>query len=282
MTAKVLEGPAVANAIDENSASRIERLKLLGITPTLAIVRVGDNESDIAYEKGAANRAEKIGITVKPIHLGGDIEQSELISIIEDINSDDQIHGLLLLRPLPKHIDESRICNAISPAKDVDACTDVSLSSLFTGANVGFAPCTAQAVIEMLDYYDIDIEGKDVVVVGRSLVIGKPIAMMMLERNATVTISHSCTRDLPAITQAADIIIACIGKSEMFGGEYFSDGQCVVDVGINFAEDGRMTGDVAYDEATSIVDAITPVPRGVGSVTTSVLCRHVIQSAEQH
>lgn len=279
MTARILEGIPVANAIDAETLSQADGLKAAGITPTLAIIRVGADASDIAYEKSAAKRAQKVGVEVNCIHLDADTRQDGLIRAIQACNDDPSIHGILLLRPLPKDIDEATACNAIMPGKDADGCTAISLSSLFTGEAEGFAPCTAQAVMEILDFYGIDVEGKSVTVVGRSLVIGKPVAMMMLARNATVTIAHSRTRDLPAITKASDIVVACIGKGGFFGSDHFSENQCAVDVGINFTEDGRMTGDIDFEEASAIVGSITPVPRGVGSVTTSILCKHVVQSA---
>ncbi len=280
MSAKILEGPAVATAINEAMAAKVEQLKNQGISPTLGILRVGERPDDVSYEKGATKRAEGIGLDVEKILLDADATQDQIIDAVRGVNANDAISGLLMFRPLPKGIDEDLICNTLDVRKDVDSMTEKSLTSVFTGNGDGFAPCTAQACIEILDYYDIPIEGKNVVVVGRSLVIGKPVAMMLLSRNATVTIAHSRTKNLPEITKRADIVIACVGRAQMLDGSYFSAGQTVIDVGINFNDEGKMVGDVNFDEAAEIVDAITPVPRGVGSVTTSVLCKHVVEAAD--
>lgn len=280
MSAKILEGPAVATAINEAMAAKVEQLKSQGINPTLGILRVGERPDDVSYEKGATKRAEGIGLDVEKILLDADATQDQILDAVRGVNANDAISGLLMFRPLPKGIDEDLICNTLDVCKDVDSMTEKSLTSVFTGNGDGFAPCTAQACIEILDYYDIPIEGKNVVVVGRSLVIGKPVAMMLLGRNATVTIAHSRTKNLPEITKRADIVIACVGRAQMLDGSYFSAGQTVIDVGINFNDEGKMVGDVNFDEAAEIVDAITPVPRGVGSVTTSVLCKHVVEAAD--
>lgn len=279
MSAQILEGPAVASAINEALTTQVEALKSTGITPTLGILRVGERPDDISYEKGAMKRAEGIGLDIAHILLPGDSSQDEIINAVKDVNANNAINGLLMFRPLPKGIDEELVCNTLDVLKDVDSMTEKSLTGVFTGNGEGFAPCTAQACIEILDHYDIPLEGKNVVVVGRSLVIGKPVAMMLLNRNATVTIAHSRTQNLPEITKRADIVIACVGRAQMLDGSYFSPGQTVIDVGINFNDDGKMVGDVNFEEASQIVSAITPVPRGVGSVTTSVLCKHVVEAA---
>lgn len=279
MSAQILEGPKVAAAINEQISIKAEELKSKGVNPCLGILRVGERPDDVSYEKGATKRAEGVGIEVKKILLPEDVTTEELIATVKDINADASIHGLLMFRPLPKHIDEELVCNTIVPEKDIDACTEASLAGVFTGSDVGYAPCTAQACIEILDHYGIDVSGKRAVVIGRSLVIGKPVAMMLLAKHATVTIAHSRTKELPELVKEGDIVIACVGRAQMVDGAYFSSGQTVIDVGINFL-DGKLVGDVAFDEAVETVEAITPVPGGVGSVTTSVLCKHVIQAAE--
>ncbi len=279
MSAQILEGPKVAAAINEQISIKAEELKSKGVNPCLGILRVGERPDDVSYEKGATKRAEGVGIEVKKILLPEDVTTEELIATVKDINADASIHGLLMFRPLPKHIDEELVCNTIAPEKDIDACTEASLAGVFTGSDVGYAPCTAQACIEILDHYGIDVSGKRAVVIGRSLVIGKPVAMMLLAKHATVTIAHSRTKELPELVKEGDIVIACVGRAQMVDGAYFSSGQTVIDVGINFL-DGKLVGDVAFDEAIETVEAITPVPGGVGSVTTSVLCKHVIQAAE--
>lgn len=279
MSAQILEGPKVAAAINEQISIKAEELKSKGVNPCLGILRVGERPDDVSYEKGATKRAEGVGIEVKKILLPEDVTTEELIATVKDINADASIHGLLMFRPLPKHIDEELVCNTIAPEKDIDACTEASLAGVFTGSDVGYAPCTAQACIEILDHYGIDVSGKRAVVIGRSLVIGKPVAMMLLAKHATVTIAHSRTKELPELVKEGDIVIACVGRAQMVDGAYFSSGQTVIDVGINFLDD-KLVGDVAFDEAIETVEAITPVPGGVGSVTTSVLCKHVIQAAE--
>ena len=279
MNAKVLEGTKVAEDIDKKLVGRIKTLRLKDVVPTLAILRVGERAEDISYEIGATKRAESVGIAVKKIVFPTEVSQDELQDAVRTVNANDDIHGLLMFRPLPDHIDEELVVDALAVQKDVDSSTKASLASVFTGSAAGFAPCTAQACIEILDHYRIDIEGKNIVVVGRSLVVGKPVAQMLLNRNATVTMAHSRTKNLPEITKASDIIITCVGRAHMLDKNYFSSGQTVIDVGINLLNN-QIVGDAVFDEVSNIVDAITPVPRGVGSVTTSVLCKHVVEAAE--
>lgn len=280
MSADVLDGTVVAEAINDDLTQRVARLKENGVEPTLAMLRIGERPDDISYEKGAAKRAEGIGLTVVKTILPADAAQDEILEEIRAVNDDPAIHGLLMFRPLPKGVDEQAVCDAVSPEKDVDCAAVATLMPVFIDAGSGFAPCTAQACIEVLDHYGIDLEGKEVTVVGRSLVVGKPVAQLALSRNATVTAGHSRTKNLPEVTRRADVVIACVGRARMLSGEYFREGQVVIDVGINFDESGTMCGDVDYDAASAVVSAITPVPRGVGSVTTSVLCKHVVEAAE--
>lgn len=281
MSATVLEGPAVAEAISEQVLLDAQALRGRGVVPCLAIMRVGERADDLAYERGAMKRAAVTGVDVINRVFDESVTTEELLDEIEALNADDAVHGVLVLRPLPAHVDETRVCNALVPYKDVDAMNELTLGVLFTGAKGGFAPCTAQAVLEMLDYYGIGIEGRRVLVVGRSLVIGKPVAMLLLARNATVTIAHSKSEGLDQLVRSADIVIACAGRAWMIGAEHVSSGQTLIDVGINVDAEGRLVGDVHFDEVADIVDAITPVPRGVGSVTTSVLMKHVVAAAEQ-
>jgi len=210
-----------------------------------------------------------------------DVTEDALINEVLKLNADDSVHGVLMFRPLPEHIDEDKVRNMLTPAKDIDGVTDLSLAGVFAGIDTGFAPCTAAACMEILDYFDVDCKGKNAVVVGRSLVIGKPAAMMLLERNATVTIAHSRTADLPAVVRNADIVIAAVGRFRMLDASYFTEGQVVIDVGINFNDDGDMAGDVDFEAVEGIVQAITPVPGGVGTVTTSVLMKHVVEAAQR-
>ncbi|MDR0888692.1 MAG: bifunctional 5,10-methylenetetrahydrofolate dehydrogenase/5,10-methenyltetrahydrofolate cyclohydrolase [Coriobacteriales bacterium] len=304
--ARLLKGADVASAIDSKTKVTADELAKTGITPTLAIVRVGENPGDMSYERGAAKRAGAVGVGVKNFVCAPQTTTGELINVIKDINSDAGIHGCLLLRPLPKHIDEDAVRNALDVAKDVDCACDLSLAGVFASSDgafangCGYAPCTAQACMEILDYYGVELAGKNAVVVGRSLVVGKPVAMMLLAKQASVTICHSHTRGLPAICKGADVVVACIGKALFLGREYFRDaprdaaaykgrgrndtpreGQVVIDVGVNMTAGGKLVGDVDFGEAEKLVSAITPVPGGVGAVTTSVLMQHVVDAAKK-
>ena len=279
--AKQLLGKEVTAAINEKIKRKTEELVQKGIQPTLGIIRVGENPSDISYEKGAAKRCETLGVACKKYLLPENVSQKELLSVIDEVNRNDEIHGVLMLRPLPKHLDQAVIENALDSRKDVDCMTDGSMSGVFTGKPIGFPPCTPQACMEILDYYGIDCTGKKAVVVGRSLVVGKPAAMMLLQKNATVTVCNKRTKDMPSVVREADIVIVAAGRAGVIDDTYLRPGQIVIDVGINVGEDGKLCGDVDYTKAEPIVEAITPVPGGVGSVTTSVLVGHVVEAAER-
>ncbi len=259
---------------------RVAALRSRGATPTLAIVRVGDRASDLSYERAAANRADGLGISVVFFALGDGATTEELAAVIGQVNADARVHGCLLLRPLPSGVDEPLVCDLLAPEKDVDGISRTSLAHVFAGAEGGFAPATAEACLRTLDFYDIPVEGRHAVVIGRSLVIGRPVAMMLLERNATVTICHSRTADLATLTRAADVVVCATGRARAYGAAYFSAGQTVLDVGVNVDEDGKLCGDVDFAEVEPVVDAITPVPGGIGSVTTSVTMAHVVSAAE--
>ena len=279
--AQLWKGAPVAAALTEVLSQRAQTLVAKGITPTLAIVRVGERPEDLSYERGALKRCEKVGIAVRQYLLTAASSQTDLMEVIEEINRDDSIHGCLLFRPLPKHMDEAAICAALSPAKDVDGITAGSLAAVFSGSGAGYPPCTAQACLEILDHYGYELKGKRAVVVGRSLVIGKPVSMLLLGRHATVTICHTRTADLPAECRRADLLVAAAGKAGAVSAQCLASGQVVLDVGINVDEDGNLVGDVDFAAAENTVEAITPVPGGVGAVTTSVLARHVIEAAEK-
>jgi methylenetetrahydrofolate dehydrogenase (NADP+)/methenyltetrahydrofolate cyclohydrolase len=279
--AKLLDGKKVAVALNAKLTAEARDLNGKGVTPTLAIVRVGERGDDIAYEKGAAKRCEKIGVAVKKFTLDQQTSQDDLIDVIKQINQDPNIHGCLLFRPLPKHIDDETVRNFLAPEKDVDGITDGSLASVFAGTGTGFAPCTAQACLEILDFYGINPSGKKVTVIGRSLVVGKPAAMLLLSKHATVTICHTRTTDIQKVCRDSEIVIVSAGRPKIVGAEYLSLGQTIIDVGINVLPDGGMCGDVDFDTARNIVDAITPVPGGVGTVTTSVLVEHVVRAAKK-
>ncbi|MBP8641007.1 MAG: bifunctional 5,10-methylenetetrahydrofolate dehydrogenase/5,10-methenyltetrahydrofolate cyclohydrolase [Oscillospiraceae bacterium] len=275
-----LKGAPVAEAINQRSQAVLSNLLSRGATPTLAIVRVGERGDDIAYENGAVKRCEKVGVAVTRVLLPESLTQAELMTKINELNVDSSIHGVLILMPLPKHLDGEAVRQALFPEKDVDGITDGSLAGVFTGSGSGFPPCTAQACIEILDHYGFDCKGKSAVVIGRSLVVGKPLAIMLMAKNATVTVCHTKTVNMPAVTKKAEILIVAAGKAKAINAEYLSENQVVIDVGINFVE-GAMCGDVDYTAALPLVCAITPVPGGVGTVTTSVLVNHVVEAARR-
>jgi methylenetetrahydrofolate dehydrogenase (NADP+)/methenyltetrahydrofolate cyclohydrolase len=278
---ELLKGAPVAAAIREAAKDRVEVLKEQGVTPTLAIIRVGERPDDLSYETGAKKRAENFGIAIQSFVLPENVEQKALEEVIHRVNEEETIHGVLLLRPLPKHLDEKSIVAMLAPKKDVDGITDGSLAGVFTGKKLGFPPCTAEACMKILEHYQIDCTGKKAVVAGRSLVVGKPLSMMLLAQNATVTICHTRTKNLEEEMRAADIVVAAAGQKGAFGPDCFREGQIVLDVGIHFGEDGKMCGDVLTGQVQDTVAAITPVPGGVGAVTTAVLMSHVVEAAER-
>ena len=275
----ILEGKAVAAAIRESISKEIEMLAEKGVVPTLAIVRIGAKDDDVAYERGAVKRCTAMGVEVKKFVLDPDAEQKELLAVIDQINKDNSIHGCLLFRPLPKQMNDNVVRNSLSPKKDVDGITDASLCKVFTGAGEGYPPCTAQACMEILDYYQIDVNGKAATVVGRSLVVGKPAAMMLLQKNATVTICHTKTKDMASVCSKAELLLVAAGRAGMVTQDFLAAGQIVLDVGINVDPSGNVIGDVV-PEARQIVKAFTPVPGGVGTVTTMVLLKHVVLAAK--
>ena len=279
--AEILKGKEVVAALKEKMIADVAALQEKGINPTLAIVRVGERPDDISYEKGAMTRCKGIGVQVKNFVLPADCTQDDLLKVIKEVNEDKAIHGCLLFRPLPKTMDENFIRNQLDPAKDVDGITDLSMAGTYACTALGFPPCTPTACMEILEHFGIDLTGKRVCVVGRSLVVGKPAAIMAIQRNGTVTVCHTKTKDMKAVAREADIIIAAAGKAGVVGEGFFREGQIVIDVGINFDEEGNMKGDVDFAAAEPIVAAITPVPGGVGTVTTSVLVKHVIQAAQR-
>ena len=278
---ELLKGKPVADLICEKVQTEAEELLEKGIYPTLGILRVGHNESDIAYETSAEKKAKSLGMNVEKYIMEVNSTESDVLDVLEVMNNDNNIHGILMFRPLPKGIDENHVINRINPAKDIDGISFESVGGLFTGEKNGFPPCTAEAAIAILDHYGIEVAGKKVVVIGRSLVIGKPVAMMLLDRNATVTICHSKTKleDLKALCKEADIIITAAGKIGTVTEEHVNGKQVIVDVGINFNEDGKMCGDADFEALEGKVEAITPVPGGVGSVTTALLLYHTIEAA---
>lgn len=278
--AQLLLGKEVLKHMHIDLTARVEALKTEGYTPTLAILRVGEHPDDMSYERTAVKRAETLGVAVQKITLPETISQQELQVHIQAINRNPEIHGCLMFRPLPVHIAEQKMCNELILEKDIDGISFRSLAQVFAGTNQGYPPCTAEACLTMLDHYHIPIAGTHVVVIGRSLVVGKPLSMMMLNRHASVTICHSRTKNLAELCKTADIIICAAGRAKMIDDSFVSPGQILLDVGINFDEDGKLVGDIDFDRVEPIVEAITPVPGGVGSVTTSLLMQHVISACE--
>ena len=289
--AKRLLGKEVNEAIVANLLERTNALREKGIVPTLGILRVGANPSDLSYEKGATTKGEQVGVDVKKFELPEDATKEQVLAMIDQLNADDSIHGVLMFRPLPKHLknDQNEICNRLDPKKDVDCMTHLSNAGVFEDRkDLGYAPCTPAACMEILDHYGIDCKGKNAVVIGRSLVVGKPAAMMLMSKNATVTICHTKTVNTAEICKNADIIISAAGVLKSLTADYVRPGQVVIDVSMNWDAEkitskgkGGMCGDAIFDEVEPIVEAITPVPGGVGAVTTSVLMKHVVEAAEK-
>ena len=278
--ATVLSGKEVTAALNASLSARSAALLADGIRPCLAIVRLGQEPGDIAYERGAMKRAEAVGVAVRQYVLPRTASQEELLAVIREINEDTSVHGALLLRPFPVQIDDRTVRNALRAEKDMDGITDASLAGVFTNTPCGYAPCTAEACMAVLDHYGIDPAGMRTTVIGRSLVIGKPIAMMLLRRNATVTICQTRTKDMAREIRRAELVIAAAGQPKMVTADMLKDGQILIDVGVNVDEEGNLCGDADYEAAGHLDLSITPVPGGVGTVTSSVLMRHVIEAAE--
>ena len=281
MSAEILKGAAVASALNEKSKEICHSLRERGVNPCLAIVRVGERGDDIAYERGILKRCSALDVEPKQIVLPVTVSRSEITAVIKKLNCDNSVHGILVFMPLPSHIDEAIVRETIAPEKDIDGVTSGSAAFVYSGNGSGFAPCTARAVVEILKHYNIPIASRRAAVFGRSMVIGKPVSMLLMAENATVTVCHSRTANAEEIAGQADIVVAALGKAKSLGREFFREGQCVVDVGINFDEDGKMCGDVDFSAAEELVSYITPVPGGVGAVTTAVLLRHTIEAAEK-
>nr|WP_300002252.1 tetrahydrofolate dehydrogenase/cyclohydrolase catalytic domain-containing protein [Tissierella sp.] len=279
--AEILRGKDVADKIKEKMVKRIEKLNEKGLEPTLAIVRLGEDPSDLSYERGIINNSEKLGIKTVIKEEARDLKTEDLVKIIEELNNDDKISGILIFRPLPKQIDEELISKTISPDKDVDCMNPLNLAKIFEGDMSGFAPGTPKAAIEILLNNNIELEGKNIVVINRSLVVGKPLAMMLLEENATVTICHSRTKDLDKITRNADIVMTALGRAKMLDEKYFNEDSIIIDIGVSMDDEGKMSGDVDFENVEGKVAKITPVPRGVGSVTNTILLDNIVKACEK-
>ena len=274
---EILKGLPVANAINEKLMEQVKSIE--GPLPHLAIIRVGERPDDCSYERGAVKKMDKVGVRCTTYTFDADIDNETFQAEFDKINENPDIDGILMLRPLPKQLDEKQIENKIDPRKDLDGISPLNLVKVYAGDESGYAPCTAEAVIEMLDYAGIDIKGKRVTVVGRSLVIGKPVSMLLMKRNATVTVCHTKTVDMEGTCKNAEILVAAAGSARMIKKDYVAEGAIVVDVGINVDEEGNLCGDVDFDTITDIAAIATPVPGGVGSVTTSVLAKHLVKAA---
>ncbi|NEZ75244.1 bifunctional 5,10-methylenetetrahydrofolate dehydrogenase/5,10-methenyltetrahydrofolate cyclohydrolase [Clostridium botulinum] len=279
---KILYGNEVALKIKEDLNLRIDKLKEKNIIPKLAILRMGNKPDDIAYERSIIKSCEKLNIETKVEELNEDILEEDFLKLMESLNNEKEIHGILVFRPYPKHLNENTINSSIALNKDVDCMHPLNLERIFEGDLNQIMPCTPEAVIEILKYYDIDLKGKNIVIINRSMVVGKPLSMMVLSNNATVTICHSKTIDLPSITKKADIVVTAIGKAKLIKEEYFNEDSIVMDVSINVDENGKLCGDVDFENVKEKVGAITPVPKGVGSVTTTLLLKHIVDAAERN
>ncbi len=274
---KILKGAEVSARIKEQVQEMLR--KLPGNPPCLGIVRVGERPGDISYERGAVKKLEAFGLCVRSYVFPADISDRDFKEKFQTVNSDPSIEGILLLRPLPGQICEADIERMIDPRKDMDGISPINAAKVFAGDHTGFAPCTAEAVIEMLKANEISITGKRVTIVGRSMVVGKPLAMLMMKENATVTVCHTKTRDLAGTCRQAEILVAAAGQARMLDESCVGQGAVVIDVGINMDENGKLCGDVDFDAVQGKASMMTPVPGGVGSVTTAVLAKHLVMAA---
>ena len=272
-----LRGKKVSDGIKEYVSKELETLSFV---PKLAIVRVGENPDDMSYERGATKKLKSFGLDVASYVFPQDISDEAFKKAFKDINEDDEVTGILLLRPLPRTINEKDIENMIDPKKDLDGISPINIAKVFAGDTTGFSPCTAEAVIEVLKAYDIELTGKRVTVVGRSMVVGKPVSMLLLKENATVTMTHTRTVDLKKTCSDAEIVIAAAVRAKMLNSDYCGQDAVMIDVGINVDENGKLCGDVDYATLDGKASAATPVPGGVGTITTAVLAKHLIQAAK--
>ena len=279
---EIIKGKPVGDALSEVLKGECEALVKDGIQPKLAILRVGAKPNDLSYEKGALKKCDTIGIKAEVTELPEGTTQEEYIEALEKLNKDSSVHGILTFRPLPKGIDEEVIKNVIAQEKDVDCFSPMNTAKLMEGDKTGFPPCTPTAVVEILKHYNVPLKGAKVVVLGRSMVVGKPVSMLLLGENATVTICHSKTQDLQKVCADADVLVAGVGRARMVTADYVKEGAVVIDVGINAKpEGGGICGDVDTDDVVGKASMVTPVPAGVGSVTTSILAKHVIKACKQ-
>lgn len=280
LKSQIIKGKPVADKISEDLKKEVKSLNEMGIKPKLAIVRVGERADDLAYERGALKRCQNIGIETEVVELDENISQDEFIKAIHKLNEDDKINGILTFRPLPKHLSEDEIKYEISPKKDIDCFNPINTAKIVENDKTGYPPCTPTAVIEILKHYGINLTGANIVVLGRSMVVGKPLSMLLLNENATVNICHSKTRNLPEIASQADILVAAVGRAKMVKKDYVKDGAIVIDVGVNVDDQGNLCGDVDMEDVLDKVSMVTPVPGGVGAVTTSILATNIVKACK--
>lgn len=277
--AKIIDGKAISLAIKDELKEKVAEYKNKGINITLAVVKVGNDPASAVYVRNKEKACEYVGINSRNLALPEETTQEELLNIVRELNEDDTVNGILVQLPLPKHIDESEILLAINSTKDVDGFHPVNVGKMVIGEDT-FLPCTPAGIIEMLKRSDIDIEGKECVVIGRSNIVGKPMSLLMLKENATVTIAHSRTKDLKEVTKRADILVAAIGKPKFVTADYVKEGAVVIDVGMDRDENGKLCGDVDFESVEPKVSAITPVPGGVGPMTVTMLLVNCLRSVE--
>ena len=275
-----IDGKEVSAAVREQIAAEVSELKAKGITPGLAVIIVGNDPASRVYVNNKKKGCEQVGMNSFEYALPEETTTDELIALIEKLNNDKDVHGILCQLPVPKHIDEEKVLNAISPEKDVDAFHPVNCGKVMTG-DYTFAPCTPAGMVEMLKYYNIPVAGKHCVIIGRSNIVGKPMAMLMLKNNATVSVCHSKTANLSEITKQADILVAAVGRANFVTADMVKDGAVVLDVGINRMEDGKLCGDVDFAAVAEKTSYITPVPGGVGPMTITMLLKNTLAAAKQ-
>lgn len=280
MAAEIISGKELAQQKRAEMKEEVEQLKKVGITPGLSVILIGDDPASHSYVKGKVKACEEVGIYSLLIKKPKETTQDELLKIIHELNENDDIHGILVQLPLPGHISEKAVIEAISPEKDVDGFHPINVGKMMIGEE-SFLPCTPYGIVEMIKSKNIEIEGKHVVVIGRSNIVGKPVGQLLLKENATVTYCHSRTKNIQEFTKQADIVIAAVGKAHLFGKEYFKEGAVVIDVGVNRLESGKLVGDVIFDEVKEIASYITPVPGGVGPMTITMLLANTIQAAKR-
>ncbi len=277
---EILKGKPVADKLKGEIIERVGKLKERGHNPKLAVVRIGDNPNDVSYERGILKNCTNLGIETEVFEKPVEVTTEEMLELFDKLNNDASISGILLFRPVPKHVDEEALRYAINPDKDVDCMHPINLARVFESDFSKLVPATPMAAMKVMEYYGIELEGKNVAVINRSLVFGRPIAMMLLSKNATPMICHSRTKDLPQVTKDADVVVVAIGRARSLGKDYFNEDSIIIDVGVSADKDGKIGGDADFESLEDYVKMITPVPGGVGSVTTTILLDQVVKACE--